>query len=104
VRQWQTAVAVDPRFASAHFQLALFYAKHGDAPRAESHYIAGLGAAPETYAARFEYAKLLVAQARPQDAADQTRRVLARLPRSSIRQVVCAFARRSHLDVQGECA
>lgn len=102
-RQWQTAVALDPSYASAHFQLALYYTRRHDAQRAESHYVAGLQAAPDTYAARFEYAKLLVSQARTQEAADQTRRVLARLPPSAFRQTVCAFAKRSRLAGLPEC-
>ncbi len=101
--QWRSAVALDPRYASAHFQLAKYYARRKALAGAASHYDQGLRAAPTAFAARVEYAKLLVRQARSSEAADQIRRVLARLPSSLTRYTVCAFAARARLNVRSEC-
>ena len=103
VRQWQSAVTIDPDYAAAHFQLAGHYAKQNDLTRAESHYVQGLRVAPMAFPVRLEYAKLLVRQARLGDAADQTRRVLSQLPNSTMHRTVCAFAARAQLDVGARC-
>jgi tetratricopeptide (TPR) repeat protein len=103
VRHWQTALAIDPRYAQAHFQLAHDAAKRTDLTRAAAHYEAGLRAAPATFAARIAYAGLLIKLARSDEATRQLRRVLEDVASPRVRASVCGLAHRSKLDLRPDC-
>jgi len=103
IEHWKAALALDPRYAQAHFQLANYHTKREDLATAAAHYDAGLQAAPATYAARIAYAAVLIKQARATEATDQLRRVLEQASSSRIHMTVCMMAKRANLDLRPDC-
>jgi len=59
--EFANAVALDPKFADAHYQLALSYLKTRQYPRANQELAKTIELQPENYSARIEMAKLLIA-------------------------------------------
>jgi Tfp pilus assembly protein PilF len=103
VEQWKTALAIDPHYAQAHFQLANYHSKRSDLNAAAAHYDAGLKAAPTAFAARIAYADILIKQARPSEATDQLRRVLKQVSSGRVRMSACIMAKRAKLDLRPDC-
>ncbi len=59
--QYSNAIQVDPRFANAHYQLALTYLKLGEATRAFQQLGRTLEIEPENYQARLDATNMLIA-------------------------------------------
>src|SRR5215510_2557189 len=59
--QYSNAVQVDPRFASAHYQLALTYLKLGESNHAFQQLNRTLEIDPENYSARIDATNMLIA-------------------------------------------
>src|SRR5215831_4615931 len=59
--QYSNAIQVDPRFASAHYQLALTYLKLGESNRAFQQLNRTLEIEPDNYPARIDVTNMLIA-------------------------------------------
>lgn len=104
VAEWRTALAIDPHYAQAHFQLANYETKRSDLAAATKHYEAGLETAPTSFAARMAYGSLLIRQGRAEDGGEQLRRVLREVSSPRIRMTACMAAKRAKLDLGPECS
>ena len=100
---WQRAVAIDPSYAPSHFQLGRRFMRSGDLERADSHFTAGLHAAPSAWPARLEHARLLVQLKRRGEAVDQIRLALTEVTSLRLREMICFQAEHQGLDVQAAC-
>ena len=59
--QYSNAIQIDPRFADAHYRLALTYLRLGEANRAYQELQRTIDIQPENYAARVDIANMLIA-------------------------------------------
>ena len=70
--EFRNAIGVDPRYADAHYQLAMTYLKTRQWPRANQELVRTIELQPANYPARIEMAKLLIAAGDLQQAQEQT--------------------------------
>ncbi len=79
--QFRNAIAVDPSYAAAHFQLAMTYLKTQQWQRANHELARIIDLEPKNYPARVEMAKLLIARGNLQRAQEQADTLLHDRPK-----------------------
>ena len=88
--QYSNAIQVDPRFAKAHYHLALAYLRIGEPSRAYQEFTRTLELDPDNYDARLDLTNLLIAAKYFKEAQEHLDLLLAREPNSAA--VHMAFA------------
>src|ERR1700758_4357098 len=81
--QYSNAVQVDPRFAKAHYHLALAYLRIGEPSRAYQEFNRTLEIDPENYEARLDLTNLLIAAKYFKEAQEHLDLLLAREPNNA---------------------
>ncbi|MFZ0292844.1 MAG: tetratricopeptide repeat protein, partial [Candidatus Sulfotelmatobacter sp.] len=88
--QFRNAIAVDPSYAAAHYQLALTYLKTQQWPRANQELARTIDLEPKNYPARVEMAKLLIARGNLQQAQEQADTLLHDRPNDAQSHFIAA--------------
>ncbi len=83
IAAYSKAVATDPSFAAAHYNLAIAYRETGQLEKALDHYEYALLADPKYTDARYNYALLLQQQGYTEDAARQFEEILKTHPKDA---------------------
>jgi tetratricopeptide (TPR) repeat protein len=90
--EFENALQIDPKFADAHYQLALCYLKQGALQRAYQELARTVDLAPGNQSAQIDLATLLLAGGKASDARDHAETVLEADPQNAPAQVILSEA------------